>query len=286
MKGQPNFTIVYVFGPMQCEEKYFNDELLTRDANEWVKIGETLFRGDIEDATPEALKKAAMERIKNESRTGVPFVSTIYDVFIFPFKPKTDDMIRNRLCNELYEIENSMQINRQIRETPDKYIIKSGQEFVYDVKRSKIKFAVQSYDHDLIVKAENDEMLKVMAQICRCNDIDIDNGTIVEENETLVSRKPRLDLDLVFNELSPDENGDFIVILTDGSGNEILDENNAAITATYKGGNMFECRGEQGRSSYFAKKYLNMYGGKNLTTVNGNEYWTYQGQKLTSLRKN
>ena len=49
MKGQPDFTIVYVFGPMQCEEKYFNDELLTREASEWVKIGETLYRGNIDD---------------------------------------------------------------------------------------------------------------------------------------------------------------------------------------------------------------------------------------------
>lgn len=289
MKEQPNFTIVYVFGPMQCEEKYFNDELLTRNANEWVKIGETLFRGNIEDVTPESLKNAAMDRIKNEPRTGIPFLSTIYDVFIFPFKPKTDDLIRNRLCNELYEIENSKRINQQIIEVPDKYIIKSGQEFVYDIKRSKIKYAVQSVDHDLIVKAEqkNDEQeLKLMATICRCNDIDINSNTNEDELTPSAQRKPRLDLDLIFNEYKTDENVEIIVKLTDGSGNEIQDENNETIVAAYIGGNMFECRGETGRSSYFAKKYLNLYGGKNLTTVNGNEYWTYNGQKLTSLRKN
>ena len=286
MKEKPNFTIVYVFGPLQCEVKYKEDQLLSRELGEWVKIGETLFRGNIEDATPEALKKAAMERIKNESRTGIPFVSTIYDVFIFPFMPKTDDKIRNRLCNELYELENSKQINQQIIETPDKYIIKSGQEFVYDVNRSRIKFAVQSYDHDLIVKANNEEELKLIAEICRCNDIDIDNGIVVEETEKLITRKPRLDLDLVFEDLQPNDDGEYIVTLTDGCGNNIQDENNLDVQAIYKGGNMFECRGEQGRSSYFAKKYLNMYGGKNLVTVNGNEYWTYNGKKLTSLRKN
>lgn len=285
MKGQPDFTIVYVFGPMQCEEKYFNDELLTREASEWVKIGETLYRGNIDDVTPESLKDAAMNRIKNESRTGIPFVSKIFDVFIFPFKPKTDDLLRKRLCNELFEIDNSMQINQQLRELEDKYIIKSGQEFVYDIKRSKIKYAVQSVDHDLIVEAEqkNDvEEIKLMAKICRCNDIDIDNSTTENEETTLVSRKPRLDLDLIFN----DEDREFIVILTDGSGNEVKDANGEAITARYIGSNMFECRGESGRSSYFAKKYLNMYAGKSMQTVNGNEYWTYNGQKLTSLRKN
>jgi len=30
MKGQPNYTIVYVFGPEQCEEKYFKDEVSHR----------------------------------------------------------------------------------------------------------------------------------------------------------------------------------------------------------------------------------------------------------------
>ena len=38
MKEQPKFTIVYVFGPEQCEKKYFKDELLSREAGEWVKI--------------------------------------------------------------------------------------------------------------------------------------------------------------------------------------------------------------------------------------------------------
>lgn len=52
------------------------------------------------------------------------------------------------------------------------------------------------------------------------------------------------------------------------------------------GGGKFECRGEIARTSPLAKKYLNMYAGMNLTTVNGNEYWYYKGRKLTTLRKN
>ena len=58
------------------------------------------------------------------------------------------------------------------------------------------------------------------------------------------------------------------------------------LIAKYIGDNKFECRGEISRTSPLAKKYLNLYAGMNLTTVNGNEYWYYKGQKLTSLRKN
>jgi hypothetical protein len=272
-----DYTIVYVFGPEQCEEKYFNDEILSREAGEWVKIGETGFRGSIEEVTTDLMKDQSLRRINNESRTGIPVTSKIYDVFIFPYQPKTDDLIRKRLCAELYNLDNSKQINKQLKD--DKYIIRAGEEFVYGVCRSNIKFAVQSFDHDLIAKAEDEEQIKAMAKICRCNDIDIDNNTAEPEDVVLVRRKPTLDLDLIL------ESGETIV-LTNGVGQEVQDENGESITATYIGGNKFECRGETGRTSGLAKKYLNMYGGKNLITVNGNEYWTYKGQKLTSLRKN
>lgn len=272
-----DYTIVYVFGPEQCEEKYFNDEILSREAGEWVKIGETGFRGSIEEVTTDLMKDQSLRRINNESRTGIPVTSKIYDVFIFPYQPKTDDLIRKRLCAELYNLDNSKQINKQLKD--DKYIIRAGEEFVYGVCRSNIKFAVQSFDHDLIAKAEDEEQIKAMAKICRCNDIDIDNNTAEPEDVVLVKRKPTLDLDLIL------ESGETI-FLTNGAGQDIQDENGESITATYIGGNKFECRGETGRTSGLAKKYLNMYGGKNLITVNGNEYWTYKGHKLTSLRKN
>ena len=284
MKGQPNFTIVYVFGPEQCEEKYFNDEILSREAGEWVKIGETGYKGDIEAITDEILRKEALSRIRQESRTGIPVTSVLYDVFIFPYKSHTDDDIRDILCKEIYEMENSRQINRELEEGK----IPAGKEFVYGVRRRNIKFAVQSFDHDLIAKAydsdDADSQIKVLSKICYCNNVIIkkEENFSDENNTALLQRKPRLDLDLIFN----DEEREFIVILTDGSGNEVKDENGEAITARYIGGNMFECKEESGRSSYFAKKYLNMYAGKNLQTVNGNEYWTYNGQKLKSLRKN
>ena len=282
MKEQPNFTIVYVFGPEQCEEKYFKDEVLTREAGEWVKIGETGFKGDIETITDEIMKKEALCRILQESRTGIPVTSALYDVFIFPCKSHTDDAIRDILCKEIYEMENSRQINKELEDGK----IPAGKEFVYGVRRRNIKFAVQSFDHDLIAKAydsdDSETQIKVLAKICYCNNVIIkkeDNSTD-ENNTALLSRKPRLDLDLVFNEQTPNDKGEFIVELTDGSGNFVQDENGEKITATYVGSNIFECREERGSSSYFAKKYLRK------SSVNGNEYWTFNGQKLTSLRKN
>lgn len=113
-----------------------------------------------------------------------------------------------------------------------------------------------------------------------------EDNPVEENNSSLIKRKPRLDLDLIFNGQNLIKDGDYIVLLTDGSGNEVKDENGVPITAKYIGDNFFECRGEKGRSSYFAKKYLNQYAGKNLQTVNGNEYWTFNGKKLTLLRKN
>ena len=77
-----------------------------------------------------------------------------------------------------------------------------------------------------------------------------------------------------------------MILTTDGLKNIVKDNNGEPITAKYIGGNRFECKEETGRSSYFAKTYLNKYGGKKLQTVNGNEYWTFNGKKLTLLRKN
>lgn len=119
------------------------------------------------------------------------------------------------------------------------------------------------------------------------NDNSMKEDNQSEERETVLNkRKPRLNLDMIFNDQVPNEDGKFIVVLTDGSGNEVKDANNNLITAIYIGNNVFECRGERGSSSYLAKEYLNMYAGKNYQTINGNEYWTYNGKELASLRKN
>ena len=43
---------------------------------------------------------------------------------------------------------------------------------------------------------------------------------------------------------------------------------------------------EEKHSSPLALHYLNDYCGKNMQTVNGNDFWRYKGQKLSDLRKN
>lgn len=277
------FTIVYVFGPEQCEDKYFSDQMLSLEDNEWVKIGETKYEGELDSLRTDSdvVIRAAMKRIKDESRTGIPFPSRIFDLFIFPYKIKTDNKIRTRLCQDLFELDNSKQMNRERRD--DKTSIPAGEEFVYNVQRSKIKYAVQSIDHDLISDEEmDDEQLRQIINICRFNNINLDNDAEESEKERETgTRRKNLDLDLVFAEI---ENAE--VVLKNSKGEDVLDNEGVPVTAVYVGDNKFECRGEIARTSPLAKKYLNDYAGMKLTTVNGNEYWYYKGQKLTSLRKN
>lgn len=280
---EKKFTIVYVFGPIQCEEKYFNDELISLKDNEWIKIGETSTNVELDDLISDydRVKDEAMPRVKNEPRTGIPFPSKLYDVFIFPYQIKTDNKIRTRLCNDLYQIDNSRQRNKELRN--EKHIIPSGEEFVYNVQRSKIKYAVQSIDHDLIANEVDEEKIKQLIKMCQFNDINLNSDAEETEKEKEKgSRKANLDLDLIF---ADDPNAE--IVLKNSKGEDVIDtETCEPITAKYIGDNKFECRGEIARTSPLAKKYLNQFAGMNLTTVNGNEYWYYKGQKLTSLRKN
>ncbi len=285
MRQESDFTIVYVFGPEMCEDKYMDNKVLQLESMEWVKIGQTDFVGNIDDATPEMLKEQSMTRIKREVKTGIPMTCKIFDVFLFPKiiedgikkNVKIDNLIREKLCTKLYDIKNSMQINKEVR--ADNSRIQAGDEFVYGASRPQILYAVQSYDHELFEKDEYD--INMLAKICRCNNKDINGGTQDDDNERLTSRtrKPILDLNRIL------EVGD-VVILTNSSGDEIVDENGEPFTATYVGDNKFNCRNVVKRSSPLALKYLNQYGGKNLSTVNGNEYWRYNGRKLTELREN
>lgn len=280
MRKNSDYTIVYVFGPEQWTEKYDNN-----DPMEWLKIGQTDFVGNIDEVTPEMLKEQSMSRIKNEPKTGIPRTCIILDVFIFPKvivngiqkNVKIDDLIREKLCTKLYVIENSKQINKEVRS--DKSRIQAGDEFVYGASRSQILYAVQSYDHELFRIEDYD--INMLATICRCNNKDINSGAQDDDNVPMASRSrnPALDLNRILNE------GDEVV-LTNGSGETIVDENGLPITAKYVGNNKLSCRDEVKRSSPLALHYLNKYGGKNLSTVNGNDYWRFNGQKLSSLREN
>ena len=99
---EKKYTIVYVFGPMFCYKKYREDQLLSIEKGEWVKIGETEYNGEIEE---KSIMQRAMYRINQESRTGIPVISTIYDVFIFPYKKNTDNMVRNLNRHEVLALE-------------------------------------------------------------------------------------------------------------------------------------------------------------------------------------
>ena len=94
MKANSELTIVYVFGPEQCGKKYLDNDVLTREAMEWIKIGQTDFNGNIDEATPEMLKEQSMKRIKQEVKTGIPVSCMIYDVFIFP-KIRENGIVKN-----------------------------------------------------------------------------------------------------------------------------------------------------------------------------------------------
>jgi hypothetical protein len=283
MKTNSEFTIVYVFGPEQCSKKYIDNDVLTRDAMEWVKIGQTDFKGNIDEVTPEILKEQSMTRIKREIKTGIPVTCMIYDVFIFPKirengiikNVKIDNLIRRKLCEEIYSLDNSMQINKGVRN--DKSLIPAGDEFVYGASRPQILYAVQSYDHELFSNEEYD--INMLAKICECNNKDINSGAQDDDKERMLKRKPMLDLNLILEEGAE-------VTLTNGSGDVVVDESGNPITAKYVGNNKFDCKGEVKRSSPLALKYLNDLCGKNMTTINGNEYWRFEGQKLSDLRKN
>ena len=247
-----------------------------------MKIGETVFSANIDDLSSiEFVMGKTMKRIHQESRTGIPVICKIYDVFIFPYQKGFDHQVRRRLSSELYDLETSKKNNEQLEE--GQYYIKAGVEFVYGVTRSKILYAVQSVDHELIAKEAkegNVKMVELLVKLCQFNQKDLDNTSREDNNAESGQKKATLDLDRIL------EIGDEVILTKDGSNSIVKDNNGEPITAKYIGGNRFECKGETGRSSYFAKTYLNQFAGKNLQTVNGNEYWTFNGKKLTTLRKN
>ena len=90
-----------------------------------------------------------MERINQESRTGIPEVCQLFDVFEYPeLSGKVDDRIRNILTNELYSLECSKVHNQGL----NKYEIKAGCEFVYGVTRNQVLNAIAKFERDLILE--------------------------------------------------------------------------------------------------------------------------------------
>lgn len=276
------FTIVYVFGPVRCKDKYMNNQILDRTIGEWVKIGETAIDDKLENVTPELMRKAASKRCNQESTTGIPELSCLYDVFLFPYRIKTDDQIRNLLCNDIYSLENTYHSSRNLNEGE----IAPGREFVYGASRNSIKHAVEAFDHDLIVNAPLVELADIR-ELCIINSICIDDNE-EEDSESgstpnkQISRSPRRNLDQVLSI------GD-VVYLTDNGRTNVIDNEGNQIQATYQGNNVFECNGEFKRGSALAIKYINLYGvdrngEKRFTkSENGNNCWTFNGKKLLEL---
>lgn len=272
--NKKTFTIVYVFGPKRCEQKYHDNMILDRNVGEWVKIGETSIDNDIAEITPELMRKAAVSRCIQESHTGIAELSCIYDTFIFPFRIKTDNVIRNILCNDIYSLENSYNASKSLGEGE----IAPGREFVYGVCRNHIKHAVESFDHDLIVNA-SDEDLKMIRDLCVINNISIDAQE--DEEETAVEgatgrkRTVNRNLDEVL------QFGD-VVKLTDRGRFDVLDEEGNAILATYQGGGKFLCKDMLEKCSPLAVKLINQFSNdkdgnpRHTVAENGKECWKYE----------
>lgn len=174
LKEQPNcrvnkkntIKLVYVFGPKGSHSDYMKSEPV-----KWIKIGET-------ECVESADKwEAALKRINGISRTGVPEVCTLYDVFKFPNNHKNqDDRVRWYLTDDVYGFKSSASANKQIMSSRD---IKAGTEFIYDATRKHVLNAIAKYERDLVIECDNDdEKLKRLVQLIRDNYETIDDDNL------------------------------------------------------------------------------------------------------------
>ena len=93
-------TIIYVFGPKRLASLYFSNKELEQKSGGWLKIGLTSSSDDGMDK-----RDLAIKRIKPESRTGIPEVCQLFDVFEYPEqRGNTDGKIRNILTNDIYNL--------------------------------------------------------------------------------------------------------------------------------------------------------------------------------------
>ena len=173
-KEQPNnrvnkkntVKLLYVFGPKSSHSDYMKSEPV-----KWIKIGET-------ECVESADKwEAALKRINGISRTGVPEVCTLYDVFKFPNNhKKQDDRVRWYLTDDVYSLKSSASVNKQIMSSRD---IKAGTEFIYDATKKHVLNAIAKYERDLVIECDNDnEKLKRLVQLIRDNYETIDDDNL------------------------------------------------------------------------------------------------------------
>ena len=148
----------------------------------WLKIGQTKnLDENIE------VKDSALNRIRQETRTGIPEVCQIFDVFEYPeMNGNTDDTIREILTDDVYKLESSKKHNSEI----DKYEIKAGVEFVYGVTRRQVLNSIARFEHDLILEYHGNDGFDVLMQCIKNNaknatqyEIDSDESS-VDSNES------------------------------------------------------------------------------------------------------
>lgn len=154
-------TIIYVFGPKRLSARYFSNTELNQEDGGWLKIGQTSETDDNRDKW-----ECAMGRINQETRTGIPEVCQLFDVFEFPdMSGNVDDRIRDLLTNDVYNLECSKIHNQNI----DKYEIKAGREFVYGVTRNQVLNTIAKFERDLILEHYGKEDFEDFMELIKHN---------------------------------------------------------------------------------------------------------------------
>ena len=169
-------TLIYVFGPKRLASLYFSNKELEQKDGGWLKIGLTSSDDDDKDK-----RDVAMGRINQETKTGIPEVCQLFDVFEYPEQQgKTDDKIRNILTDDIYNLECSRVHNKDI----EKYEIKAGREFVYGVTRNQVFNAVAKFERDLILENYGKEGFDALMTLIQKNNTDVSPFENEEEADT------------------------------------------------------------------------------------------------------
>ncbi|MBQ9138362.1 MAG: hypothetical protein IJX65_06995 [Alistipes sp.] len=273
-KRGSQYTIVYVFGPTRCKDAYFNDEILDRTKGEYVKIGKADFDGDLKSCTEESIKKTAVIRCSQESKTGIPDWCDIYDTFIFPQKDgqDVDNIIRNLLCNDVYSLDNSKDECKKMKGD-----IQPGREFVYGVSRNHIKHAVESYCFQLIVNADEDSLNEIQT-ICKFNAIISDTEDDEVEDEKDIKTRRTRNINMILS------SGDIVYLTNSRNKFQEVRINGEQITAEYIGNKKFRFANEEPMSaSNLAINLINKYGlqegTRQIDTINGYDCWQIEDEK-------
>jgi|GEM_PF-1957244 len=170
-------TIIYVFGPKRLASLYFANKELEQKSGGWLKIGQTSSSDDGMDK-----RDVAINRINQETKTGIPEVCQLFDVFEYPEQQgNTDDKIRNILTDDIYNLECSRTHNKEI----EKYEIKAGREFVYGVTRNQVFNAVAKFERDIILSEYGNEGFDALMELIKKNNTDVspfENGEDADAN--------------------------------------------------------------------------------------------------------